>query len=162
MDKRVQHLRQQCANNKVCGTSHPGLCIANSNDDGKQCMLDMRMCAVGACVLCQPHPTLGNVGGHALYAAENSSCVLGLLCFYFFPGMVSETSRCLLLRPTQWCRIAWKQKGVQMLETNCLCKWFLAVNGVHIYIYIYICINIGTYIYYIYIYMLDNMKQIYY
>ena len=110
MDKRVQHLRQQCANNKVCGTSHPGLCIANSNDDGKQCMLDMRMCAVGACVLCQPHPTLGNVGGHALYAAENSPCVLGLLCFYNFPGMVSETSRCLLLRPTQWCRIAWKHR----------------------------------------------------
>ena len=45
-------------------------------------MLDMRMCAVGACVLCQPHPTLGNVGGHALYAADNSSCVLGLLCVF--------------------------------------------------------------------------------
>ena len=43
----------------------------------------MRMCAVDVCVLCQPHPTLGNVGGHALYAADNSSCVMGLLLCVF-------------------------------------------------------------------------------
>jgi hypothetical protein len=31
-------------------------------------------------MLCQPHPTLGNVDGHALYAAANSFCITGLLC----------------------------------------------------------------------------------